>query len=304
MGFMESERANIMLDESIAIFLYTCVTGLGVDHALWKILDILCSPEFYNAYVRLPGVDDPPPRAIRDNPKWWPFFENVLGAIDGTHIACTPSKEDIHAARDRKGGVSQNCLAAVSFDMHRARLEDFPIPEGKVYLADAGFGICDALLVPYRQVRYHLAEWGRAHVRSCIIFGTQWPGTLSKRIFGVIKHRWTILQHPPHYKMEVQAQIPSALVALHNFIIEHDNTDLDRWIIDEQATDGLRGFVGLQGDDEIDFGLAAASTRVGSQEKRRAERKRDNIAQAMWTDYQRILEDRMDVDMPPIEPVD
>jgi hypothetical protein len=32
-------------------------------------------------------------------------------------------------------------------------------------LADAGFGACDALLVPYRKVCYHLAEWGRAGVR-------------------------------------------------------------------------------------------------------------------------------------------
>ncbi|KAJ7066033.1 hypothetical protein C8F01DRAFT_921553, partial [Mycena amicta] len=57
------------------------------------------------------------PDAIRNNPKWWPFFKDVLGAIDGTHIACTPSAADIHSARDRKGGVSQNTLAAVSFDM-------------------------------------------------------------------------------------------------------------------------------------------------------------------------------------------
>ncbi|TFK17250.1 hypothetical protein FA15DRAFT_548852, partial [Coprinopsis marcescibilis] len=36
---------------------------------------------------------------------------------------------------------------------------DFHIPVGKVYLADAGFGICDAFLVPYCGVCYHLAEW-------------------------------------------------------------------------------------------------------------------------------------------------
>lgn len=42
---------------------------------------------------------------------------------------------------------------------------DFRIPAGKVYLADAGFAICDELLVPYRSVRYHLAEWGRQNQR-------------------------------------------------------------------------------------------------------------------------------------------
>jgi hypothetical protein len=45
---------------------------------------------------------------------------------------------------------------------HDARTTDFTIPEGKYYLADAGFASCDELLVPYRNVRYHLAEWGRA----------------------------------------------------------------------------------------------------------------------------------------------
>lgn len=46
-----------------------------------------------------------------------------------------------------------------------SQLVDLTIPPGKFYLADAGFGICDSLLVPYRGVRYHLAEWGRANVR-------------------------------------------------------------------------------------------------------------------------------------------
>jgi hypothetical protein len=45
---------------------------------------------------------------------------------------------------------------------------DLTIPTGRLYLVDAGFGACDALLVPYRGVRYHLAEWGRANLRSVI----------------------------------------------------------------------------------------------------------------------------------------
>ena len=49
-----------------------------------------------------------------------------------------------------------------------ARLLDFTIPWGYYYIADTGFALCDALLAPYRGVRYHLAEWGRAGVRSVI----------------------------------------------------------------------------------------------------------------------------------------
>lgn len=32
LGYMEAQNAQIMLDESLAIFLYTCVTGLAIDH--------------------------------------------------------------------------------------------------------------------------------------------------------------------------------------------------------------------------------------------------------------------------------
>lgn len=39
------------------------------------------------------------------------------------------------------------------------------IPSGKFYLADGGFGVCDSLLVPYRGVHYHLAEWAQADRR-------------------------------------------------------------------------------------------------------------------------------------------
>jgi hypothetical protein len=114
-----------------------------------------------------------------------------------------------------------------------------------------------------------------------------------ERVFGVIKHRWTILTRPPHYDMNVQAKIPSALVALHNFILEHDEADLDRWIIDEQAQDNSPG---ARRNQEIDFGCLASSARVSPAEKRQAETTCDNIANAMWDDYMQYLAEKMDVD--------
>lgn len=39
-----------------------------------------------------------------------------------------------------------------------------------------------------------------------------------ERIFGVLKCRFVILTHPPEYSMEIQARIPPALAAVHNFI--------------------------------------------------------------------------------------
>ncbi|KAJ7318484.1 hypothetical protein DFH08DRAFT_637068, partial [Mycena albidolilacea] len=93
-----------------------CVTGLAIDHVaeqlqhshttishhFRKILDILSSAEFYARYVHLPAADDLPPAEIRQNSKWWPYFRNVLVAIDGTHINCSPSAAELHMARNRK----------------------------------------------------------------------------------------------------------------------------------------------------------------------------------------------------------
>jgi len=148
-----------------------------------RILIAFSSHPIYPTYVRLPDAQAPVPPKILSSAKFNPYFANVIGAIDGTHIACHPSAADRQASRDRKGNLTQNCLAACNFDMHFtymlsgfqgsaadtrvyhvARLSDFTIPPGKMYLADAGFAACDELLVPYRGIRYHLAEWDRANL--------------------------------------------------------------------------------------------------------------------------------------------
>jgi len=148
------------------------------------VLLAISSLGFYNQYVKLPHIDDPILALIQNNPKWYPFFKDAIGAMDGTHIACCPSAAECTANQNWKGGVTQNTLACCSFDMqfqfmqsgwegsvadatmyHNACLTDLPISEGKYYLADAGFGVCDVLLVPYRGVCYHLAEWGCAGIR-------------------------------------------------------------------------------------------------------------------------------------------
>lgn len=148
------------------------------------MLIIFSSPPFYTKYVRLPTEFDPTPPQIRNEPKFWPFFKNAIGAIDGSHINSAPPASERPLCRNRKGFVSQNCLFCCNFGLQfvysltgwegsatdarvyeDARDHDLQIPDGKYYLADAGFPLCPQLLVPYRSVHYHLAEWGRASVR-------------------------------------------------------------------------------------------------------------------------------------------
>jgi hypothetical protein len=86
--------------------------------------------------------------------------------------------------RNRKGFIGQNVLAACNFALlfvyilsgwegsasdsqiyNYARGLDFAVPLGMYYLADAVFPLCDALMTPYRGVRYHLKEWGTSKQR-------------------------------------------------------------------------------------------------------------------------------------------
>jgi hypothetical protein len=54
---------------------------------------------------------------ISSNFKLSPYFDNVLGATDGTQISCLPSSEEWDSSHNRKGGITQNVLACYSFDL-------------------------------------------------------------------------------------------------------------------------------------------------------------------------------------------
>jgi hypothetical protein len=146
------------------------------------MLIIFATPLFYSKYVHLPS--DEVSQRIHENPKFWPFFKDTIGALDGSHIHATPPALERAAYRDRKGLVSQNCLFVCDFNMNftyaltswegsatdaqvfeDACAKDLHISDSKYFLADAGYPSCHGLLIPYCGVRYHLAEWGRASIR-------------------------------------------------------------------------------------------------------------------------------------------
>ena len=178
-----------------------------------------------------------------------------------------------------------------------ALLEGLDIPEGKYYLADAGFPSCKELLIPYRSTRYHLAEWGRAGSRyifcnlfvweTCIYINNRPTNkeelfnlrhssarNVIERIFGVLKRRFRILLLAPEYNLDIQARIPAALCAIHNFIGIHNPDEELIHAGDENDENG---------DDNAPFdnhGAQAAGAGFDGPSVRR-----DNIAQAMWDDY-------------------
>lgn len=106
-----------------------------------------------------------------------------------------------------------------------------------------------------------------------------------ERIFGALKQRWDILNHAPQYNMSIQARVPPAAAAIHNFILEHDPVELEDMIA-EGIQDPNPGSMPTE-----DFGSLAGGPPSNA-EKERAKIKRDIIAQAMWDNYVQVLRER------------
>ena len=119
--------------------------------------------------ISLPTLETP--HEIESNTKFYPYFKNCIGALDGTHIRTVVPKSIERAFRNRKGFLSQNVLACCGFNMqftyvlagwegsaHDGRVladaydKGFTIPDGKFYLGDAGYGLSTKVLTPYRGV--------------------------------------------------------------------------------------------------------------------------------------------------------
>ena len=98
-----------------------------------------------------------------------------------------------------------------------------------------------------------------------------------KHIFGILKRCFWILLIAPEYSLEIQAQIPAALCAIHNFICTHDTNDT---LTEPEFMDYTND------NHDHDASMAAAAEADHSSERR------DIIAQQMWDDYMRICSER------------
>ena len=98
-----------------------------------------------------------------------------------------------------------------------------------------------------------------------------------ERIFGILKRRFAILTCPPEYDMAIQAWIPPALCAIHNFIHIHDEDEIRDFenIVEHPIPGAFHGELAWE--------------PAGAAERRRADAKRNEIAQAMWESYQALV---------------
>jgi DDE superfamily endonuclease len=127
-----------------------------------------------------------------NNANFYPYFKDCIGAIDRSHIPAFVPKSKCMPFHNCKGQISQNILAACSFNFkfvyvlsgwkgstsdslvyQDTRSTDFHIPKGKYYLVDSCYLNTDALLAPYWSVCYHLKEWGNNRERCDSILSSE-----------------------------------------------------------------------------------------------------------------------------------
>ncbi|XP_042488222.1 uncharacterized protein LOC122068433 [Macadamia integrifolia] len=169
--------------------------------------------------IRPPNFDVVPPE-ITNNPKYYPYFKDCIGAIDGTHISAIVRRLEEIRYRNRKGMITQNVMCACSFDMR------FTFGyAGKYYVVDSGYTNQLGYLVPFRGQRYHLQDYGegRPGPRTANELFNHRHSSLQnviERTFGVLKNRFHILKSMKAYDIEDQSRIVVACCGIHNYIKE------------------------------------------------------------------------------------
>lgn len=261
--------------------------------------------DLHHQNVCLPTPDSrtgeiPIPDEILNRSEFFPYFQNAIGACDGTHILAKVPYIDQQRFRCRKGFTSQNVFAACSFDFrflfihpgwegsaHDGRvLEDaegngFSIPNGKYYLFDAGYRLKRGCLTPYRGIRYHLKEQGTQRPENKEeLFNLRHAKlrNVIERIFGALKKRYGILRTPCEYPLPTQVDLVLGLTALYNLILAINGPGVDSEVVGNECNED---------EEEENENRSAGNDRDEEEGEDEEEMKnfRDHLAQTMWEDY-------------------
>jgi hypothetical protein len=304
--------------ERLGIFLYAVTSDLSmrklaerfqrstetIHRAYHHVLHCLISKPIYTSHIKSATESIPIHPKIQYSWQYNKYFNDCIGAVDGTHIPISPPYEKREPWRDRDGNLTQNVLAVCNFNMEftdllcgwsgstadstlwikAVRAGAVSIPKGKYILGDAGFTNCDFVLTPYRGVRYHLKEWERSNARpqnAKELFNLRHAQlrNIIERIFGVIKKVWKILTIPRSFKIDAQVKVVAALCVLHNILVNiREITEEDLQEIVDQDGD-------LEKEDLEEEQQSGMNYHIMRRERTRAGVRRDNIADAMWEDY-------------------
>ncbi|RVX11459.1 L10-interacting MYB domain-containing protein [Vitis vinifera] len=271
-------------------------SGESVSRWFEIVLDVVCLMAIDIIKPSDPQFKEVPDK-IRNDDRYWPYFKNCIGVINGTHIPVVVPRDRKIPYIGRKGVTTQNVMAVCDFNMcftfawagwegaaHDARvfLEALRRPElgfphpprGKYYLVDAGYPQMSGYLGTYKGERYHLPDFrrGSSPKGKKEIFNHRHSSLRCtiERTFAVLKNRWRMLREMHSFPLEKQVKIVIASMALHNFIRINARMDMEFKPYDDDQ--------GLLPLNEEESRVDSLVEEDGSHHTREMEEQRDRIA--------------------------
>nr|KAJ0214489.1 hypothetical protein LSAT_V11C400206730 [Lactuca sativa] len=228
-GLRRMQRMSV--EEHVARFFYIVSNDLQTRFTSWmyrcsRSTTSRCFHRVLRSILAIEGLyiqqpkGDVIPREIQESRRFYPFFKDCIGAIDGTHVRVHVPNRDAPRYRGRKGYPTINVLAACTFDLKFTyegtasnsriiknaftRDDKLLIPSDNLLnqcrycLVDGGLPHTSKVMVPYRGVRYHLKEYSmRAPQNSKELFNLCHASLRNaiERAFGVLKRRFPIIRN-------------------------------------------------------------------------------------------------------------
>ncbi|KAK1661910.1 hypothetical protein QYE76_050069 [Lolium multiflorum] len=198
--------------------------------------------EFRGEMIKLASMNTP--TKIKNSYRWFPYFMDCIGAIDGTHVSAKVPRSMSATFRGRKHYTSHNVITAVDFDMRftyvlagwdgsshdasiladiMSRPDGLQIPDGKFYLGDAGYACRPGILPPFKKTRYHLNEFSAKHrpLNARELFNLRHSSlrVTIERAFAALKNRFKVLGQKPFHTFDTQVKLVLTCCILHNWIL-------------------------------------------------------------------------------------
>lgn len=314
---------RIKIEEQLAIFMFIIGHNLRTRavQELFRYSGETISRHFNNVlnaimaisldFFQPPGSDVPP--EILEDPRFYPYFQDCVGAVDGIHIPVMVGVDEQGPFRNKNGMLSQNVLAACSFDLKfhyvlagwegsasdfqvlnsaLTRRNKLQVPEGKYYLVDKKYANIPGFIAPYPGVPDYLKEYPTGYhpqdARELFNHRHSLLRNATDRIFGSLKARFPILISAPPYPLQTQVKLVVAACAIHNYIRAEKPDDWIFRMYEQDSTvlgieDSLPPFEIEQplmhiDAQALDIGIETEQLEISSQ-------LRDAIATEMWNDY-------------------
>lgn len=252
-----SPSRYITIEEQVAIFLLTVGhnsrnrlvqnhlrhSGSTISLYFHRALDAIC--QLYGQYMVMPSPETPD--FIKCSSRFFPYFQDCIGAIGGCHVPINVSKIGQGRFRNTKGFTTQNVMAAIGFDMRfqyvlagwegSATNSDilvdalsrpsgrFTVPEGKYYLVDSSYANTRSFIAPFPGFRYHLSDYvnGGNPQNPQELYNHRHASLrgVVDRTFGLLKKRFPMLRAATRgYDLATQVKLVIATCILHNFILD------------------------------------------------------------------------------------